>query len=283
MSETHTEAPPSYPAVRRVRRAGQRDRRAVRRGRAGPAGVLGGAGRSGCPGRLRSPRCSTGRTRRSRSGSSAASSTSPTTASTATSRPATATGWRSTGRASRSATPATITYAELKDEVCKAANALTELGLRRRRPGRDLHADGARGDRRDAGLRAPRRACTRWCSPGSPRRRCEARIEDAEAKLVITTDGQYRRGKAVSLKEAVDEAVDGRRRQPVEHVLVVRRTGIDVAVDRGPRPVVARDGRRGVDRAHARGVRLPSIRCSCSTPRAPPASPRASCTPRAAT
>ena len=36
-----------------------------------------------------------------------------------------------------------------------------------------------------------------------------ARIEDAEAKLVITTDGQFRRGKAVSLKEAVDEAVDG--------------------------------------------------------------------------
>ena len=58
-----------------------------------------------------------------------------------------------------------------------------------------------------------------------------ARIEDAEAKLVITTDGQYRRGKAVSLKEAVDEAVrpgtDGEK-SPVQHVLVVRRTGIDV-------------------------------------------------------
>ena len=58
-----------------------------------------------------------------------------------------------------------------------------------------------------------------------------ARIEDAEAKLVITTDGQYRRGKAVSLKEAVDEAVrpgtDGEI-SPVQHVLVVRRTGIDV-------------------------------------------------------
>ena len=35
-----------------------------------------------------------------------------------------------------------------------------------------------------------------------------ARVEDAEAKLVITTtDGQYRRGAAVSLKDAVDEAV----------------------------------------------------------------------------
>lgn len=52
-----------------------------------------------------------------------------------------------------------------------------------------------------------------------------ARIEDAEAKLVITTDGQFRRGEAVSLKEAADEAVDGQ--QSVQHVLVVRRTGID--------------------------------------------------------
>ena len=53
----------------------------------------------------------------------------------------------------------------------------------------------------------------------------KARIEDAEAKLVITTDGQFRRGKAVSLKQAVDEAVD--RPEAVEHVLVVRRTGMD--------------------------------------------------------
>ena len=58
-----------------------------------------------------------------------------------------------------------------------------------------------------------------------------ARIEDAQAKLVITTDGQYRRGKAVSLKESVDEAVrpgTDDEESPVQHVLVVRRTGIDV-------------------------------------------------------
>jgi acetyl-CoA synthetase len=58
-----------------------------------------------------------------------------------------------------------------------------------------------------------------------------ARIEDAQATLVITTDGQYRRGKAVSLKEAVDEAVrpgPGDEKSPVQHVLVVRRTGMDV-------------------------------------------------------
>ncbi|MGV0803143.1 AMP-binding protein, partial [Mycolicibacterium elephantis] len=53
-----------------------------------------------------------------------------------------------------------------------------------------------------------------------------ARIQDAEAKLVITSDGQYRRGKAVSLKEGADQAVQG---QPsVQHVVVVERTGIDI-------------------------------------------------------
>ena len=81
-----------------------------------------------------------------------------------------------------------------------------------------------------------------------------ARIEDAEAKLVITTDGQYRRGQAVSLKEAVDEAVDGQK--SVEHVLVVRRTGIDTPWTEG-RDLWWHDDRRGgLARAHPGGVRL---------------------------
>jgi acetyl-CoA synthetase len=58
-----------------------------------------------------------------------------------------------------------------------------------------------------------------------------ARIADAQAKLLITTDGQFRRGKPAPLKDAADEAVasgpDGD--SPVERVLVVRRTGIDVS------------------------------------------------------
>jgi len=53
-----------------------------------------------------------------------------------------------------------------------------------------------------------------------------SRIDDAEAKLVITADGQYRRGKPAPLKAAVDEAVA--RTPSIEKVLVVRRTGIDV-------------------------------------------------------
>ena len=177
----------------------------------------------------------------------------------------------------------TLTYAELKDEVCKAANALTELGL-------------VAGDR--VAIYMPMvpeaivamLACARLgvmhsvVFAGFSATALRARIEDAEAKLVITTDGQFRRGKAVSLKEGVDEAVDGlgasqpgRARSggaPHRH----RR-----AVDRGPRPVVARDRSRRRRPSTLRRRSTPSIRCSCSTPRAPPASPRASCTPPAAT
>ncbi len=118
----------------------------------------------------------------------------------------------------------TLTYAELLAEVSKAANAMTELGL-------------VAGDR--VAIYMPMvpeaivamLACARLgvlhsvVFAGFSAAALKARIEDAEAKLVITTDGQFRRGKAVSLKESVDEAVDGQK--CVEHVLVVRRTGID--------------------------------------------------------
>jgi acetyl-CoA synthetase len=124
----------------------------------------------------------------------------------------------------------TLTYAELKDEVCKAANALTELGL-------------VAGDR--VAIYMPMvpeaivamLACARLgvmhsvVFAGFSATALRARINDADAKLVITTDGQYRRGKAVSLKHAVDEAVDGEA--SVEHVLVVARTGIDVPFTEG--------------------------------------------------
>ncbi|MDT5112378.1 MAG: acetyl-CoA synthetase [Mycobacterium sp.] len=124
----------------------------------------------------------------------------------------------------------TLTYAELKDEVCKAANALTELGL-------------VAGDR--VAIYMPMvpeaivamLACARLgvmhsvVFAGFSATALKARINDADAKLVITTDGQYRRGKAVSLKDAVDEAVDGEA--SVEHVLVVARTGIDVPFTEG--------------------------------------------------
>ncbi|KMO79819.1 Acetyl-coenzyme A synthetase [Mycolicibacterium chubuense] len=121
-----------------------------------------------------------------------------------------------------------ITYAQLKDEVCQAANTLTELGL-------------TKGDR--VAIYMPMvpeaiiamLACARLGAmhsvvfAGFSASALKARIEDAEAKLVITTDGQFRRGKAAPLKAGVDEAIEALGdSSPVEHVLVVQRTGIEV-------------------------------------------------------
>src|SRR5919202_1551338 len=58
-----------------------------------------------------------------------------------------------------------------------------------------------------------------------------SRIDDAEAKVVVTADGGYRRGAPAALKPAVDEAV--KNTLSVTNVLVVRRTGQDVAWDSG--------------------------------------------------
>ncbi|HEU0190228.1 MAG TPA: acetate--CoA ligase [Mycobacterium sp.] len=124
-----------------------------------------------------------------------------------------------------------ITYAELLAEVSRAANALTELGLT--------------ADDRVA-IYLPMipeaviamLACARLgimhsvVFAGFSAAALRARIDDAGAKLVITADGQYRRGKPVSLKPAVDEALSGAP-SSVEHVLVVRRTGIDGAWQTG--------------------------------------------------
>jgi acetyl-CoA synthetase len=119
----------------------------------------------------------------------------------------------------------TITYADLRREVCKTANALLSLGLQP-------------GDR--VAIYMPMLpeaifsmlACARLglthsvVFGGFSAEALRSRIEDAEAKLVITSDGQYRRGKPAPLKAAVDEAVS--RTPTIEHVLVVRRTDIDV-------------------------------------------------------
>jgi len=120
----------------------------------------------------------------------------------------------------------TITYAQLQVEVSKAANALASLGLQT-------------GDR--VAIYLPMipeavysmLACARLglahsvVFAGFSAEALRTRIADAKARVVITADGQYRRGTPVSLKAAVDEAVADAD-SPVEHVLVVRRTGIDV-------------------------------------------------------
>ncbi|WP_454561601.1 acetate--CoA ligase [Mycobacterium haemophilum] len=124
-----------------------------------------------------------------------------------------------------------LTYSDLQIQVCKAANALTGLGL-------------VAGDR--VAIYLPlipeaviaMLACARLgimhsvVFGGFAAHALRARIADADAKLLITSDGQFRRGKPAPLKDAADEALapdaDGTA-SPVEHVLVVRRTGIDVS------------------------------------------------------
>ena len=119
----------------------------------------------------------------------------------------------------------TLTYADLLTEVSKAANALTELGVRA-------------GDRVCIYLpMIPEAvismlACARIGAVhsvvfgGFSAQALVDRITDADAKLVITSDGGYRRGAPSALKPAVDEAVA--RCPSVQSVLVVRRTGQDV-------------------------------------------------------
>jgi acetyl-CoA synthetase len=118
----------------------------------------------------------------------------------------------------------TITYADLHREVQKAANALKELGI-------------GTGDRvaiympMIPELPIAMLACARIGAPhtvvfgGFSAEALSGRIDDSQAKLVITADGSYRRGKAMPLKAAVDEAVAVS--PTVEHVLMVRRLGDD--------------------------------------------------------
>jgi acetyl-CoA synthetase len=119
-----------------------------------------------------------------------------------------------------------ITYAELKDEVCRAANTLIDLGVKT-------------GDR--VAIYMPMipetvvamLACARIGAPhtvvfgGFSSQALVDRIQDCQAEVVITADGGYRRGAPAALKPAVDEAVE--RCPEVRKVLVVRRTGQDVA------------------------------------------------------
>ncbi|MEH1012330.1 acetate--CoA ligase [Micromonospora sp. CPCC 206060] len=120
----------------------------------------------------------------------------------------------------------TITYADLHRMTCQAANALTGLGV-------------TAGDRVAIYLpmipeaAVAMLACARIGAThsvvfgGFSADALSSRIADASAKVVITADGGFRRGKPSALKPTVDEAVS--RSGSVEHVLVVRRTGEEVA------------------------------------------------------
>jgi len=123
-----------------------------------------------------------------------------------------------------------ITYAELTTEVCKAANVLTDLGVKA-------------GDR--VAIYLPMipeavtamLACARLGAPhmvvfgGFSADALASRIADCGVEVVITADGGYRRGSPAALKPAVDEALS--KCPGVKSVLVIRRTGQDTAMTDG--------------------------------------------------
>ncbi|MDX1658553.1 MAG: acetate--CoA ligase [Nitriliruptorales bacterium] len=124
----------------------------------------------------------------------------------------------------------TITYAELLDDVQRAANALKELGVER-------------GDR--VAIYLPMipelptimLACARIGAPhsvvfaGFSAQALRDRINDAECKLLVTADGAWRRGNVFPLKDHADEALEDT--PSIENVLVVERTENDIQMSDG--------------------------------------------------
>jgi acetyl-CoA synthetase len=118
-----------------------------------------------------------------------------------------------------------LTYADLLDEVQRFANALKSLGV-------------AKGDRVNIYLpmipeaAIAMLACARIGAAhsvvfgGFSAQSLSDRINDAEAKVLITADGGYRRGDVFPLKSAADEAIA--TAPSIDHVVVVRRGGNEI-------------------------------------------------------
>ena len=123
-----------------------------------------------------------------------------------------------------------LTYSDLLDEVQRFANALKQLGVQR-------------GDRINIYLpmipeaAIAMLACARIGAAhsvvfgGFSAQSLSDRINDAEAKVLITADGGYRRGDVFPLKPAADDAIA--TTPSIEHVVVVRRGGNDVDMKEG--------------------------------------------------
>ncbi|MBJ7509560.1 MAG: acetate--CoA ligase, partial [Ilumatobacteraceae bacterium] len=119
----------------------------------------------------------------------------------------------------------TITYSQLLDEVQKFSNVLKSLGVNK-------------GDRVNIYLpmvpeaAVAMLACARIGAAhsvvfgGFSSQALADRINDAEAKVLITADGGYRRGDVFALKPAADEAIANT--PTIEHVVVVKRGGNEV-------------------------------------------------------
>ncbi len=123
-----------------------------------------------------------------------------------------------------------LTYDMLHAEVCRCANTLKALGV-------------AQGDRvivympMVPELAITLLACARIGAThsvvfgGFSAQALEDRINDCEAKLVVTADGGWRRGKEVALKPQVDAALE--KCSSVDHCLVLKRTGSDLPMVEG--------------------------------------------------
>jgi acetyl-CoA synthetase len=123
-----------------------------------------------------------------------------------------------------------ISYRELHDEVCRLANVLKDLGVGKGDPVAIYMP-------MIPELPAAMLACARIGAPhsvvfgGFSAESLRDRINDCEARVLITADGGYRRGQLVPLKENADEAVE--QTDSIEKVIVVRRTGDDVPMAEG--------------------------------------------------
>jgi acetyl-CoA synthetase len=123
-----------------------------------------------------------------------------------------------------------LTYQALHREVCKFANVLKQIGVKT-------------GDRvaiympMVPELPIAMLACARIGAThsvvfgGFSADALRDRINDAQAKVVVTADGGYRRGGEIPLKPAVDEAIQ--QTPSIEHVIVYRRTGSQVHMEPG--------------------------------------------------
>ncbi len=117
--------------------------------------------------------------------------------------------------------PLHITYKELHERVCRLSNGLKSLGVKK-------------GDR--VGIYLPMipeavvamQACARIGAPHSvvfsafSPESLRDRLDDAGAKVLITADGYYRRGKPIDLKKAAEQGAEGTK---VEKIVVVKRLG----------------------------------------------------------
>ena len=124
----------------------------------------------------------------------------------------------------------TLTYQQLHTEVCRFANVLKKVGVKK-------------GDR--VALYMPlipelaisMLACARIGAThsvvfgGFSSTALIDRINDAQCNLVVTADGGWRRGKEVKLKPAVDEAL--KQTPSVKNCIVVKRTGSAIHMESG--------------------------------------------------